>query len=84
MSIKSFLGGALVLLLLYSDFIGQDLQDNQDSVVVFPLSGRKGKRQFAFGKRIAGWDRIAARTAYRQRVSDPHPFGMCGGFLIPP
>jgi len=29
-------------------FLGQDLQDNQDSVVVFPLSGRKGKRQSAF------------------------------------
>jgi len=31
-----------------------------------------------------GRDRSAARAAYRQRVSDTHPFGMCGGFLIPP
>jgi hypothetical protein len=30
------------------------------------------------------WDRNAARTVYRQRVSDTHSFDMCGGFLVPP
>ncbi len=30
------------------------------------------------------WDRNAARAVCRQRVPDPHPFGMCGGFLVPP
>ena len=31
---------------------------------------------------VCGRDRSAARTAYRQRVSDTHPFGMCGGFIV--
>ncbi len=46
---------------------------------------RRGHRAYApEGLRIGARDRNATRAVYRRRVSDPHPFGMCGGFLVPP
>ena len=44
------------------------------------------KNIFVAGAGLMGGarDRNATRAVYRQRVSDPHPIGMCGGFLIPP
>jgi hypothetical protein len=35
-------------------------------------------------KETVAWDRNAARAACKYRVSDTHPFGMCGGFIVPP